>query len=103
MNLVVPMLALTVGTMLLRMVGPLLRSRVTLSPRIEMLSSTAVAVLFVALVATQALVVDTEFAGFALPAGVVVAAVLAWRKAPFVAIVVAASATTAALRFVGVA
>lgn len=103
MNLVVPMLALTVGTMLLRMVGPLLRSRVTLSPRIEILSSTAVAVLFVALVATQALVVDTEFAGFALPAGVVVAAVLAWRKAPFVAIVVAASATTAALRFVGVA
>ncbi|MCZ4077415.1 AzlD domain-containing protein [Rhodococcus sp. H36-A4] len=103
MNLVVPMLALTVGTMLLRMIGPLLRSRVTLSPRIEMLSSTAVAVLFVALVATQALIVDTEFAGFALPAGVVVAAVLAWRKAPFVAIVVAASATTAALRFVGVA
>ncbi len=102
MNLVVPMLALAVGTMLLRMVGPLLRSRVTLSPRIEMLSSTAVAVLFVALVATQALIVDTAFAGFALPAGVVVAAVLAWRKAPFVAIVVAASATTAALRFVGV-
>ncbi len=103
MNLIVPMLALTVGTMLLRMIGPLLRSRVTLSPQIEMLSSTAVAVLFVALVATQALIVDTEFAGFALPAGVVVAAVLAWRKAPFVAIVVAASATTAALRFVGVA
>ena len=103
MNLVVPMLALTVGTMLLRIVGPLLRSRVTLSPRIEMLSSTAVAVLFVALVATQALIVDTAFAGFALPAGVVVAAVLAWRKAPFVAIVLAASATTAALRFFGVA
>lgn len=103
MNLVVPMLALAVGTMLLRMVGPLLRSRVTLSPRIEMLCSTAVAVLFVALVATQALIVDTAFAGFALPAGVVVAAVLAWRKAPFVAIVVAASATTAALRFIGVA
>ncbi|WP_217808504.1 AzlD domain-containing protein [Rhodococcus sp. 1168] len=103
MNLVAPMLALTVGTMLLRIVGPLLRSRVTLSPRIEILSSTAVAVLFVALVATQALVVANEFAGFALPAGVVVAAVLAWRKAPFVAIVVAASATTAALRFVGVA
>lgn len=103
MTLVVPMLALTVGTMLLRMVGPLLHSRVTLSPRIEMLSSTAVAVLFVALVATQALIVDTAFAGFALPAGVVVAAALAWRKAPFVAIVVAASATTAALRFVGVA
>ena len=97
------MLALTVGTLLLRIVGPLLRSRVTLSPRIEMLSSTAVAVLFVALVATQALIVDTSFAGFALPAGVVVAAVRAWRKAPFVAIVGAASATTAALRFFGVA
>ncbi|MET0197741.1 MAG: AzlD domain-containing protein, partial [Rhodococcus fascians] len=53
--------------------------------------------------ATSALIVDYRFAGFACPAGVLVAAVLAWRKAPFVTIVVAAAATTAALRWFGVA
>ena len=103
MNLVVPMLVLALGTFAFRTIGPLLRSRITLSPRVDALTQMSVAVIFVALVATSALVVDQQFAGFALPAGVLVAAVLAWRKAPFVAIVVAASATTAALRFVGVA
>ena len=97
------MIVLALGTLGLRLIGPALRSRVTLSPRVEKLSSVSVAVIFVALVASSALVVDNRFAGFALPAGVAVAALLAWRKAPFVAIVVAAAATTAVLRLVGVA
>lgn len=97
------MIVLALGTLGLRLIGPALRSRVTLSPRVEMLTSVSVAVIFVALVASSALVVDNRFAGFALPAGVAVAALLAWRKAPFVAIVVAAAATTAVLRYVGVA
>ena len=97
------MIVLALGTLGLRLIGPALRSRVTLSPRVEKLSSVSVAVIFVALVASSALVADNRFAGFALPAGVAVAALLAWRKAPFVAIVVAAAATTAVLRYVGVA
>ena len=63
-----PMIALAVGTLALRLVGPALRSRVTLSPRVEHLSSMSVAVIFVALIATSALVVDREFAFEELPA-----------------------------------
>ena len=61
--------------------------------------NTAVAVVFVALVATSTLPRD---AGLALPAGVLVAAVLAWRRAPFVLVVVAAAVVTAGLRWLGV-
>lgn len=102
MNLALPIVALALGTMAFRVAGPLLRTRMTLSPRVEQLASVSVAVIFVALVATSALVVDNGFAGFALPAGVAVAALLAWKKAPFVVIVVAAASTTGTLRLLGV-
>ncbi|WP_072805734.1 AzlD domain-containing protein [Rhodococcoides yunnanense] len=103
MNLLLPMIALSIGTFAFRLLGPMLRSRLTISPRVERIGDVGVAVIFTALIATSALVVGKQFGGFALPAGVLVAAVLAWRRAPFVAIVVAAAATTAALRWVGVA
>jgi len=61
-----------------------------------------VAVLFSALVATSALIDNQEFVGFARPAGVLVGGILAWRKAPFVLVVIAAAATAAGLRLVGV-
>ncbi|OZC79389.1 branched-chain amino acid transporter [Rhodococcus sp. 06-462-5] len=101
MNLTIPLLALVIGTYALRIAGPALRTRVTISPRIDKVMTTAVAVIFIALVATSTLLVGKDFAGFALPAGVAVAAVLAWRRAPFVVIVLAAAATTAGLRWVG--
>ena len=103
MNLTIPLLALIIGTYALRIAGPALRTRVTISPRMDKVMTTAVAVIFVALVATSTLLVGKDFAGFALPAGVAAAAVLAWRRAPFVVIVLAAAATTAGLRWVGVA
>ncbi|AYJ47487.1 AzlD domain-containing protein [Rhodococcus sp. P1Y] len=102
MNLMLPLAGLAAGTFAFRLAGPLLRSRTSISPRIERLASIAVAVVFVALIAT-ALVVDNGFAGFACLTGILVAAVLAWKNAPFVVIVVAAAATTAGLRFFGVA
>lgn len=103
MNYLLPMIVLGVGTLAFRFIGPVLRARIDISERTEKVSSIGVAVIFVALIATSALVVDHRFAGFAAPTGVLVAAVLAWRRAPFVAIVVAAAATTAALRLVGIA
>jgi hypothetical protein len=45
--------------------------------------------------AGRSLVIDARLAGMA------VAAVLVWRRAPFVAVVVAAAATTAVVRAVG--
>ncbi|QII04176.1 AzlD domain-containing protein [Rhodococcoides fascians A25f] len=102
MNLTIPLIALVVGTYALRIAGPALRTRITISPRIDRVMNTSVAVVFVALVATSSLLVGKEFAGFAAPIGVTVAGILAWRKAPFVVIVIAAAATTAGLRWIGV-
>ncbi|MBM7243061.1 AzlD domain-containing protein [Rhodococcus fascians] len=103
MSLTIPLIAMIVGTFALRLIGPALRSRMTISPRIDTVMNTAVAVIFVALIATSTLLVGKDFAGFAAPIGVTVAGILAWRKAPFVVIVIAAAATTAALRWIGVA
>ena len=94
---------LALGTFAFRVVGPLIRHRVTLSPRVEGLLTDAAVVLLVALVATSALTQGHGAAGVARPAGVLVAGVLAWRRAPFPVVVIAAAGTTAVLRLAGVA
>lgn len=93
---------LAIGTLALRLAGVLLRSRLTPSERVEELLDTGVTVLFCALIATAALVEAQEFVGWARPIGVAVGGVLAWRRAPFVAVVVAAAATAAGLRLLGI-
>ncbi|WP_411292917.1 AzlD domain-containing protein [Streptomyces sp. CBMA123] len=95
-------LLLAVGTYAYRVAGPLLGRRLALSERLRHLLTVAAAVLLVALVATGALTQGHGFSGWARPAGVLVAGVLAWRKAPFPLVVVAAAATTAVLRLCGV-
>jgi branched-subunit amino acid transport protein len=95
-------LLLAAGTMALRLAGPWLRTRVELTPRLQASIATAVAVLFSAVIATSALLQDQGPAGLARPLGVAVAGVLAWRRAPFVLVVLAAAATTAGLRALGV-
>ncbi|MER7581391.1 AzlD domain-containing protein [Kitasatospora sp. NPDC097691] len=95
-------LSLAVGTYAFRLAGPLLGRRITLSERVRQLLAVAAAVLLVALVATGALTQGHGFAGWARPAGVLVAGVLALRRAPFPLVVVAGAATTAVLRLCGV-
>ncbi|CRK58125.1 FIG00815672: hypothetical protein [Alloactinosynnema sp. L-07] len=99
----VPILVLALGTFAFRFGGVLLRERVEFPDHVRELLSTAAIVLLVALVATSSLVKGQSFAGWALPAGVLVGGVLAWRKAPFVVVVAAAAATAALLRLAGVA
>jgi branched-subunit amino acid transport protein len=101
-ELLVGTVVLALGTFAFRFAGPVLRSRVKLSPRAERLMALAAVVLLAALVAVSALTEGHGFAGFARPAGVLVAGVLAWRKAPFVLVVVSAAATAAGLRLLGV-
>lgn len=101
-GLVLATAVLGVGTFAFRFAGPVLRARVTLPPRAERLMAVAVVVLLGALVATSSLTEGHGFAGLARAAGVAVGGVCAWRKAPFVAVVVAAAATTAVLRLLGV-
>jgi branched-subunit amino acid transport protein len=90
------------GTFAFRFAGPALRARVELSERAERLMTTAAVVLLTALFATTTLMDGGEFAGVARPAGVLVGGVLAWLRAPFVAVVLAAAATAALLRLLGV-
>lgn len=101
-TLVVAVLVLGLGTFAFRFAGPVLRTRIELSPRVEQLVGVAAVVLLAALVGTTAFLDGQEFAGIARPAGVAVGGVLAWRRAPFIVVVLAAAATAAGLRFLGV-
>ncbi|NYE95187.1 branched-subunit amino acid transport protein [Psychromicrobium silvestre] len=100
--LVVAAVILGIGTFAFRFGGTVLRRRVKISVRAERVMTVAVVVLFSALVMTSALIEGHGFAGFARPAGVLVAGFLAWRKAPFVLVVLAAALTAAGLRLLGV-
>ncbi|MFI1333425.1 AzlD domain-containing protein [Streptomyces sp. NPDC020845] len=95
-------LLLAVGTYGLRLSGPLLSDRIELGERARRLLSVSATVLLCALVATSSLTADHAFAGWARPAGVLVGGALATRRAPFLATVLAAAATTGALRWLGV-
>lgn len=96
------LLALAVGTFLFRITGPVLRERLRMSERVEQLANDAATVLLVALVATATLTQGHGYAGWARPAGVGVAVLLVLRRAPFPVVVLAAAATTAGLRLLGV-
>jgi branched-subunit amino acid transport protein len=95
-------LVLAVGNFSLRFAGPLLRSRLEIPERAQQFVAAAAIVLLAALVATSALMDGHGPAGIARPAGVLAGGILAWRKAPFVLVVVAAAVTAAGLRLLGV-
>lgn len=94
--------ALAAGTYAIRLAGPLLRERLKIPESVRRYLTLSAVVLLAALIATSALVADAGFAGYARPAGVAVGAVLVWRKAPFVIVVIAAAVTAAVLRLIGV-
>lgn len=102
MTMALAIAALAVGIYLTRFAGPVLRERITVSDRVERLLSQGATVVLFALVVTTAFVVRGGFAGWALPSGILVAGVLAWKKAPFIVVVVAAAAVTGLLRAAGV-
>lgn len=94
-------LVLGAGTFAFRAAGPVLHARFTVSPRVVALMSTAAVVLLLALVATSTFADGREYADPARPLGVLVGGVLAWRRAPFVLVVVSAAAAAALLRALG--
>jgi branched-subunit amino acid transport protein len=99
--LIAAILALAVGTYAFRLSGVVLRDRLDLPPWLSRLLAIAAATLLAALAATSALTEDGAFAGVARPAGVLVGVALAWRRAPFVVVVVGAAVTAAGLRLLG--
>lgn len=100
--LIASSLALAAGTYGFRLAGPLLRTRVRIPDAVQRTLEISAVVLLTALVATTALTEGHGLAGPARPLGVAFAGLLAWRKAPFLAVVLAAAAATALLRVVGV-
>ena len=99
----VAILVLAAGTYALRLAGPLAHHRFAPPPRLQRLLSDAAVVLLVALVVTSAVAAGQHAAGWARPVAVLVAGVLVWRRAPFPVVVIAAAATAAGLRLLGVA
>jgi len=100
-----PLLAIVVLaaiTYAMRIAGPLLADRVTVPAAAQRLFTSAAAVLLVALAATSALTEGHSFAGWARPAGVAAAGLLAARRAPFPVVVLVAASVTALLRLAGV-
>lgn len=96
-------LILAAGTYGFRWAGPTLRSRLTVPKQVTKLLDKAAVTLLAALVAVTGVTEGHhEIASYARLTGVLVAGVLAWRKAPFIVIVVAAAATAALLRLAGV-
>lgn len=93
---------LGLGTFAFRAAGPLLHARVRVSPSVQSVMSMSATVLLVALAVTAAVFDGSSPGGWARVAGVAVAVGLAWRRAPFVVIVLAAAGTTAGLRLLGV-
>jgi branched-subunit amino acid transport protein len=96
------LLTLAGGTYLLRLAGLALRGRVQLPAGVDRYVDLGATALLVALVATATLLDGDAFAGWARPAGVAVGVLAAWRRAPFVVVVLLAAGTAAALRAAGV-
>lgn len=95
-------LAVAVGTYLLRLGGIVLRGRMSVPARLERHLDLGATALLVALAATATFTAAGGFAGWARPAGVAVGVLAAWLRVPFVLVVVLAAATTAGLRWAGV-
>ncbi|MGW4353644.1 AzlD domain-containing protein [Nocardia sp. NPDC004582] len=101
-TLLLATMALALGTFAFRFAGPLLRSRIRISPRTIRLLEIASVVLLTALAVTTLMPSGGGRFGWALPAGVLVAAVLAWRRAPLIVVILSAAVVTAGLRMLGV-
>lgn len=100
--LIVVIVTLAVGTYAMRLAGVVLRDRLDLPDWSAWLLPLMATTLLTALAATTALTEGGGPAGIARPVGVLVGVVLAWRRAPFVVVVVAAAGSAALLRLAGI-
>lgn len=92
---------LAVGTYAFRFAGPVLAARWTLPDRLQQLTTAGTVVLLTALVATATFIDGKDIASPARILGVLVGGVLAWRRTPFIFVVLAAAGTAAVLRLAG--
>lgn len=98
---IVVVAVLALGTYAMRLAGVVLADRVSFPEPVRRLLPLAAVALLAALAVTAALTDAGQAAGVARPAGVLVGVVLAWRRLPFAVVVIAAAATAAGLRLLG--
>jgi len=101
MGLVAAIALLGAGTLVVKSVGPVLASGRTLPASLELVVGVLPPALLAALVATGTFGAEAGLVVDARAAGLAVAAVALWRRAPFVVVVLGAAATTAVLRSLG--
>lgn len=94
-------LVLAAGIYLTRLAGLLLGDRLRVSPAVTDRIDLGATALLLALAATAWLTEGGGFAGWARAAGVAAGLVAAWRRVPFLLVVVLAAAVTAGLRALG--
>ncbi|MEM6158987.1 AzlD domain-containing protein [Erwinia sp. P6884] len=102
LSIVTGIALLAAGTFAMRFAGYRLGTRLPLSARTQLLLTDAATLLLFSVAATAALFENQHFAGFARLGGVLFAALLAWRKAPLILVILSACAVTALLRTAGV-
>ncbi|GIU86150.1 MAG: branched-chain amino acid transporter AzlD [Acidimicrobiia bacterium] len=88
----------SVGCYLCKLAGLSVPARVVAAPRVQRVAALLPVALLGALIATQTFTDGRELVIDARAAGLAAAAVAVWRRAPFLAVVGAAAATTALLR-----
>lgn len=89
---------LAVGTYVLKAVGPVALGARTIPPTVARLVGLLPAAVLAALIAVSTFGDERALTLDARAAGVAVAALGVWRRAPFVLVILAAAATTALLR-----
>ncbi|MFC0582422.1 AzlD domain-containing protein [Micrococcoides hystricis] len=92
---------LAIGTFVLRALGPTVGGRLEKRPLLKRAVQAATYLLLIGVSITATLGSSLETFSVARLCGVLTGGILAWRKAGFLWIVVAASATTAILRLLG--
>lgn len=102
-SLLVGVAVLAVGTYLLRLAGPVLRTRLTVSRATEQMMDRAAVTLVVAVALTGAVFVGHDLAGWARPAGVAAGVLAAVCRAPLAVVIMVAAAVAAGLRALGIA
>ncbi|MBC9726530.1 AzlD domain-containing protein [Streptomyces sp. TRM68367] len=93
----------TAACFALKMVGLLVPESTLGRPAVARVAGVVPVALLAALIATQTFVDQQQITLDARAAGLVVAGVALWRRAPFLVVVVAAAATTAGLRWLDLA
>lgn len=98
LTLVIAAVVLGACTYAFRVAGPLLHGRMAPSAAVQEWMTSAATVLLVALCATSAFADGSEWSDPARPVAVAVAGVFAWRRAPFIVVVLVAAVTAGVIR-----